>query len=150
MNDDDFYDDERDDRGSVDPTSYDRESAERKSRTCQHCRGSGFATIFDFEYTGSAVVVGIDDQGNHRPRAGRTCAYCICLFGRWLLENHKKTAKDVYARTPDFADIHGRSSFWLERDPTHRELTEAEIVHLPQSWQERLIERMSRNQPDVR
>jgi len=145
MIEDDFDDDERDYRGSVDPTGYDRQSAEFKSHRCLHCRGAGFATVFDFDYAGSAVVEGIDDRGNRRKRVGRTCAYCVCLFGRWLLENHKKTAKDVYGRMPDFADIKGQSSFWLENDPTYRELTDAEFTLLPELMRSRLARQMRVN-----
>lgn len=127
--DDDITDDERDNRGSVDPTGYAGDEARAKSRSCRHCSGHGFKTIFDFDYKGSSIIQGIDDYGDIRKRVGRTVSYCVCLFGRWIMENHKKTAKDVYGRIPDFADIRGQSSFWLEVDPTYRDMAPSEIPH---------------------
>lgn len=133
---------ERDRPASVDPNGFGREEVEHVSRSCPQCSGHGLAPIFDFDYAGSAVIDGINDIGEPRPRVGRTVAYCTCLYGRWLQENHKKTAKDVHARIPDLADIIGRPSFWLHRDPTRRELTADETAALPQNFRELLARRM--------
>ncbi len=145
--DDDFDDNERDNRGSVDPSGYAREAAEAKSRNCPRCKGQGLAPIYDFEYDGAPVVVGIDDMGNSCKRVGRTVAYCVCLFGRWIQQNHRdnKASKDVYDRIPDLADVIGQPSFWLENDPTARDATDEEIDALPASWRNTLAARMRVN-----
>ncbi len=139
---DDFNDPERDIRGSVDPTSYKREEAEQSSRYCLHCMGGGFATVFDPEYNGSPTITKVHPNGDKRVRAARVAAYCICLLGRWIEANHRKHASDVHKRTPDFADIHKRSSYWLEIDPTEGPLSEGKTDGLPESFRRLLADRM--------
>ncbi len=142
MIEDDFGDDERDNRGSIDPTSYKREEAAQASRSCPHCLGQGLATVFDPDYDGSATVWKTLSDGSRREQAGRVPAYCICLLGRFIEANHRKNCSDVHKRVPDFADILGRSSYWLERDPTQRELTNGEVETLPAEFRRLLAERM--------
>ncbi len=139
---DDFHDEERDKRkASVDPTSYERSSAEQASRGCRHCGGQGLATVYDPNYDGAAIITTVYPDGSHRKRPGRVMAYCICLLGRWIENNHRQHAGDVHKRTPDFAEIYGRSSYWLENDPTERDLTSDEAAALPENWRNMVIRR---------
>lgn len=106
-------------RPGLDVTSLAVDDAQRESRSCPHCDGGGLATIYHPDYTGSAVMAGMG-----RPHVARTTAYCVCAYGRWLMVCHKKNSKSVFARTPDFAEIKGKSSYWLERDPTLPDIPE--------------------------
>ncbi len=113
-----FRDSERDKKPGFDISSLDAAGARHASRGCGYCDGQGFATIYRPDYNGSPVLTLISSDGTERNVVARATAYCECAFGRWLMVNHKKHAPDIYARTPDFCDIRGKSSYWLEHDPT--------------------------------
>ena len=111
-------DPERDQKPGMDVSSLTVESARHASRGCEYCDGTGFATVYDHDYAGSPVIHYVGPDGIPGMRPGRVSAYCECAAGRKIMSIHQNGAKDVHYRTPDFCDIKGKSSFWLESDPT--------------------------------
>ena len=93
----------------------DRDAAFEASRGCQHCGGSGMATLFRRGYEGSAVKVWHDHDGRERRTPMRVAAHCSCPMGRWA--RSKTRDLDTLSRVPDLCLILAGSRQWLASDP---------------------------------
>lgn len=93
----------------------DRASAEKASRDCEHCGGSGLAPVYHPLHDGSPTRVVEADDGRRYTVPTRVMAHCTCPIGRWM---RAKTGGDVLRRIPDFADIRDGKSRLLAYDPT--------------------------------
>jgi hypothetical protein len=74
----------------------DRAAAERDSKSCPDCNGSGLA----IRYRHNALREG---RGSDALGA-RIAFYCLCDYGRWLRDAQRTSAPDVFARRNDLAD----------------------------------------------
>lgn len=77
------------------------------SKDCPHCEGRGWARI---EH---------DDPAHVPPT---TVAYCVCLFGRWIRNQHAKKAPDLVRRIPDFDLVRAGRLPWHLEQPSVEDL----------------------------
>lgn len=85
-----------------------REDAERASRTCEMCTGSGWAEVFHRGYTGAPTIDVVNSDHTVTRIPARFRLACICAAGRWLLAAHERSAADAETQ--------------FERDRREREL----------------------------
>ncbi len=93
------------------PLPSERSTAERESRSCEHCGGGGWATVFHPRYEGCQMIEIQCRDGSTRRVASRVPAHCTCKAGRWMRSRlDDKTKRQI----PDLAELRG----WLAEDPT--------------------------------
>lgn len=80
----------------------DREEAQRASRDCADCGGSGLATRWRH-----ATLGRLDAQG--RPRSASVTFYCRCVMGRWIKRRHEFAKIAPLADLGDFPRLHGET-----------------------------------------
>lgn len=85
-----------------------REDAERASRSCEMCSGSGWAEVFHRRYQGKPTIEDVNSDLSVTVTPARFRLACICPAGRWLLRAHERAAADAESQ--------------YERDRRHREL----------------------------
>lgn len=100
-------------------------AAREASRGCEYCSAEGLATIFHEDYDGTCpYVTEPDPRGYPRRRLTRTVAYCVCTVGRWVMFEHQKHSKDLFARINDLhhiIDSRRSGCLWSTVDPNARE-----------------------------
>ena len=95
-----------------------REAAERASRDCGHCSGSGQVRVYHPSRTGDGPIVVRDFRGREWRRPSAVVAHCSCPMGRWLRACIRASAPDLLQRIPDFIEVVGGRSRWLAEDPS--------------------------------
>jgi hypothetical protein len=83
----------------------DRESAKLASRDCPYCFDDGLVSVV---------------ASRPNPEKGippTTAAYCVCPYGRWVMENHRTKSPHYFKRIPDFARVLAGTSFWRVQTP---------------------------------
>lgn len=72
-----------------------REDAERASRTCEWCSGSGWAEVFHRAYQGKPTIETVNSDHSVTITPARFRLACVCPAGRWLLGAHERGAADA-------------------------------------------------------
>lgn len=72
-----------------------RAEAERASRTCDICSGSGWAEVFHRDYAGRPTIETVNSDHTTTIILARFRLACLCPHGRWLLRANEKAASEV-------------------------------------------------------
>lgn len=72
-----------------------REDAERASRSCHLCEGSGWAEVFHRDYDGRQTIDRANPDGTVTRSPARFRLACVCAAGKWLLRANEKSAADA-------------------------------------------------------
>lgn len=85
-----------------------REDAERLSRRCDLCTGSGWAEVWHREFTGQPVIERTASDGSTYRINARFRLACKCPLGKWLLRANERSAQAVegeYERTRRLREV---------------------------------------------
>lgn len=69
-----------------------REKAELDSRDCRLCGGTGFAVVYHRHFTGPPIIDVVNSDGSRSRVAARSSAFCLCSYGRWLLDANRRSS----------------------------------------------------------
>lgn len=72
-----------------------REDAERASRSCHLCEGSGWAEVFHRDYDGRPTIDRTNPDGTVTRSPARFRLACLCAAGKWLLRANERSAADA-------------------------------------------------------
>ncbi len=108
-----------------------RIEAEKSSRDCPFCEGTGMPFVFRPEFNGSHTIEALGDKGERVNVAASVNAYCECNIGKWIQMRHEQDAecKEVLARMPRLSQVLHGNSIWLEFDPSYSEASVDQIDH---------------------
>lgn len=81
-----------------------RDLAAAGSNKCPYCSGSGLRLVF------APLPDDMTGDGKRIPES--VAAYCICPYGRHVMNNHQAGSPDVFKRTPGLRRVLNGRSYW--------------------------------------